>query len=69
MPIISKIGARNWKVRVVYATIFGVLIAGAVTMIYPLLLMLAGSVKSQTDFYHIAPLPRFWNSDRVLFQK
>ncbi|MDP7741104.1 MAG: carbohydrate ABC transporter permease [Lentisphaeria bacterium] len=69
MPIISKIGARNWKVRFVYATIFGVLIAGAVTMIYPLLLMLAGSVKSQTDFYHIAPLPRFWNSDLVLFQK
>lgn len=69
MPLISKIGARSVKVRLVYTTIFLVLIVGAVTMVYPLLLMLAGSVKSETDINHLGPWPRFWFDDEVLFAK
>ena len=69
MPIISKVGTRSWQVRALYAAIFAVLILGAVTMVYPFLLMLAGSVKSEADSADIAPYPRFWFDDTVLFQK
>lgn len=69
MPIISRIGARSWKVRLVVTAIYLVLVAGAVTMVYPFMLMLAGSVKSEADAVYITPLPRFWFDDLVLFQK
>jgi len=69
MPIISKIGSRSTKVRLVYGTIFLVLSIGAVTMIYPLMLMLSGSVKSQTDLMKITPWPSYWFDDLALFQK
>jgi len=69
MPMISRIGRRSFKVRLLCAGIYGVLLLGAVTMIYPLLLMLAGSVKSEADAWSIRPYPEFWFSDRVLFQK
>ena len=69
MPVISRIGARSFKVRFVYGTIFFVLALGAVSMIYPLLLMLCGSVKSETDIAYLGPYPRYWFEDKVLFQK
>lgn len=42
MPIISSIGRRSVKVRGVIALIYGLLIAGAVTRVYPFVLMIAG---------------------------
>jgi multiple sugar transport system permease protein len=69
MPIISKIGRRSWKVTFVIGTIYALLGVGAVTMIYPLLLMLSGSVKSDTDYQKITPLPEYLWDDGVLWQK
>ena len=69
MPIISPIGARSWRVRWVYGAIYAVLAVGGVTMIYPFLLMLTGSVKSEADAAFISPWPQFWTDDLVLFQK
>ena len=69
MPIVSQVGGRSLKVRLMYASIFLVLIVGAVTMVYPFLLMLAGSVKSEADAVRITPYPEFWFDDLVLFQK
>ena len=69
MPIISKIGARSWKVRLIYGTLYAILIAGALSMIYPFALMLSGSFKSDTDFIYVYPYPRFWTDDTLLFQK
>ena len=46
MPIISPASARNRKTRLAYAVIFAVLSLGALTMLYPFSLMLAGSVHS-----------------------
>jgi multiple sugar transport system permease protein len=67
--MISAIGRRSLKVRLLCGTIYAVLLIGAATMIYPLLLMLAGSVKSEADSWSIRPYPDFWFSERVLFQK
>ena len=69
MPIISEIGSRSLKVRLVYGTIFLVLSIGAITMVYPLMLMLSGSVKSQADIMKITPWPDYWFNDLALFQK
>ncbi len=69
MPIISRIGSKSWKVRLVYFTISLLLTLGAVTMLYPLMLMLAGSARSEADTDSIKPYPQFWFDDVVLFQK
>ena len=69
MPVISKIGAKSFKVRLVYGTMLTFLIIGAATMVYPLLLMLSGSVKSETDIVYVRPYPRYWFDDEILFQK
>ncbi len=69
MPIISEIGKRSAKVRLLYAFIYFILSLGAITMIYPLMLMLSGSVKSEADSWSIKPYPEFWFDDLILFQK
>ena len=69
MPIISRIGSRDRKVRAVYGVIFALLIIGSISMVYPFMMMLSGSVKSDADFADATPYPRFLANDRVLFQK
>jgi multiple sugar transport system permease protein len=69
MPIISEIGKKDIRVRLLYAAIYVVLLLGTVTMIYPLMLMLSGSVKSEADSWSIQPYPEFWFDDLILFQK
>ena len=69
MPIISKVGTRSLKVRLAYGAIYAVLALGSVTMIYPFLLMLSGSVKSEADSVEYTPYPQFWFDDVTLFQK
>ena len=69
MPIISRVGSRSTTVRLVYGTIYVLLIVGSLSMIYPFLLMVSGSMKSDADSVYITPWPRFWFDDLVLFQK
>ena len=69
MPIISEIGTRSLKTRVVYGTVFLLLGIGALSMLYPLSLLVSGSLKSDTDFFYVTPYPRFWFNDTILFQK
>ena len=69
MPIISRIGTKSSKVRLVYTAIFAVLIIGAISMIYPFMLMISGSMKSETDFVWISPLPRYLWDDDILWMK
>ena len=69
MPIISQIGAKHWRVRLVYAVLFALLLGGSVSMLFPLLLMLSGSVKSAADFDNISVYPQYWFDDQALFQK
>ncbi len=67
--IISPASSSNIKTRIAYAVIFILLIIGSITMIYPFLLMLSGSVKSEADSMLITPYPEFWFNDTILFQK
>ncbi len=69
MPIIGNVERKYWKTKVLNAAIHFVLLLGAVTMIYPLLIMLSGSFKSSVDFNDFSILPEFLYKDELLFQK
>ena len=69
MPIISEIGRRHPGVRILIGCIYAALIAGAVTMIYPFLLMASGSMKSAVDSRTLDVVPAFLLDDTVLYRK
>jgi ABC-type glycerol-3-phosphate transport system permease component len=69
MPIISQIGRRSPRVRLLIAAIYAVLVLGALTMIYPFLIMLSGSTKSAVDLKEVDIIPAFLRDDEALYRK
>ncbi len=69
MPIITAVEAKSRWVKFVYLCIYIVLTLGALTMIYPMMLMLSGSVKSETDIITMDPIPKFLFNDNILYKK
>ena len=69
MPILATIGRKSPGSRALIAAIYAFLILGAVAMLYPLGLMVAGSTKSIADQRDNVLLPRFLVSDEALWQK
>lgn len=69
MPIISAIGRRSLKTRMLVGGIYALLLTGAVTMVYPFLLMLAGSTKSGCDVSDAHLMPPFLRDDTALYCK
>ncbi len=68
MPIISYTDRRTPKGRLVVAFIYLSLLVGGLTMVYPFLIMVTGSVSNSYDYERRAPLPRYvWSeSDRFM---
>ncbi len=69
---ISRIGRNSLKVRLGLAAIYLVLSLGAVTTLYPFLLMLSTATKSQSDFNDYDPsrlIPAYWRDDSALYVK
>ena len=69
MPLLSTTGRRSPRMRALIALMYVMLVLGAASMVYPLLLMLAGSVKSETDYVWATPWPRYLLDDDVLWMK
>ena len=69
MPILSAIGRKSPQTRLLIVAIYAALGLGAVAMLYPLGLMVAGSTKSIADQRENVLLPRFLVSDEALWQK
>jgi len=69
MPIISRIGRRHIRTRLLVGAIYTLLIVGSVTMIYPFLLMVAGSSKSNADLSESRLVPRFLANEEALWIK
>ncbi|HUT25186.1 MAG TPA: hypothetical protein VM492_12645, partial [Sumerlaeia bacterium] len=69
MPIISKVGRKSPKVRLLIGSIYAILITGALSMVYPFLLMVAGSTKSAVDVSDSAIIPAFLVDDDALYRK
>jgi len=69
MPMISLIGRRQWKSRLLIWSIYILLSAGVVTMVYPFLLMLSGSTKTTLDAAEVSVVPRYLVNETALYQK
>ena len=69
MAVISKIGRKSPGVRLLLGSIYALLIVGAATMIYPFLLMVAGSTKSAVDAAGSEVIPPFLVDDEALYKK
>lgn len=69
MAIISAIGRKSMKVRALYFLIYGILTIGSITMIYPFLLMISGSTKSNVDIKKFDAIPKFLYDDSWLYKK
>lgn len=69
MPLIAQTGRRHITTRFLREGIFLTLLIGAATMLYPFLLMLAGSTKSTVDARENSILPRFLFDNTALYRK
>ncbi|HAI14797.1 MAG TPA: hypothetical protein DCM28_24030 [Phycisphaerales bacterium] len=69
MPLISSIGRKSLSVRLLVGGIYLLLIIGSITMIYPFMLMIAGSTKSSVDINELRLIPGFLTSDEILYRK
>jgi len=69
MGIISEIGRKDIRVRLLVWSISISLIAGALTMIYPFALMITGSSKSTVDVSENELIPGFLKDDKIMYQK
>ena len=69
MGIISTIGRRHWKVRLLIWSIYAALTLGALTMLYPFGLMIAGSTKSGADVSELTLVPGFLHDESALWRK
>lgn len=69
MPIIGNVGRRSVRVKLLNITIHVLLLLGAVSMIYPFMIMISGSFKSQYDFKNFNIIPKFFYDETTLFHK
>lgn len=69
MALIPKVGRGSLKTRLVIFALYLVLTSGAVTMVYPFLLMLGSSVTSAADLNKDLIVPKYIYSTQALFPK
>ena len=69
MGIISEIGRKDIRVRMLIWCISISLVVGALTMIYPFILMISGSSKSGVDTSETQLVPGFLKNDKLMYQK
>ncbi len=69
MSIIPKVGRKTLKMRLVILALYLTLIAGAVTMVYPFVLMLSSSITSGADVNSFSIVPAYVYDKAALFPK
>jgi multiple sugar transport system permease protein len=69
MSLIATVGRKSWKVRAMFAGMYLILAAGAVTMVYPFLVTFSGSFKTSVDRADFDLVPAWFTDDTVLYRK
>jgi len=69
MPLIPVTGRRSLKVRLIFAALYGLLILGGISMVYPFLLMLCTATTSSADWREFRVPPRYWFCRDAQFRK
>ena len=69
MSIIGKVGRKSIKIRSLNISIHTLLLIGAITMIYPFMIMVSSSFKSHVDSKKFSVYPEFFFNEEMLFKK
>ena len=69
MALIPTVGRKSWKMRMLIGGLYLALTIGALTMIYPFLVMLATSITSSVDVNAHSIVPAYLYDDGALFCK
>ena len=69
MPLIPVVGRKAWKMRALVGALYLALALGAVTMVYPFLVMLGASTGSQYEKASFDLVPRYFHSETALLGK
>ena len=69
MGMISEIGRKSFKVRLLLGAIYCCLLAGSVFMVYPFWLMLSGTSKSGVDVRESSIIPSFIIDKDAFYRK
>ena len=69
MPIISIIGRKQKKMRMLITALYIILTLGALTMVYPFLLMVSTSFTSAVDQNEFRIIPTYFYNDTSLYRK
>lgn len=69
MPIISKVEGQSPRGKLLYAVLITVLTLGGVTMVYPFIIMVSGTVRSEMDETDLDLVPDYMVDDEVLYRK
>src|SRR5262245_1953012 len=69
MPILTPLERKSPAARALLGVVYVLLLAGAVTMVYPFLVMIGSSLTSTMDVQEYRVLPRYFGDEAVLFRK
>lgn len=69
MSLIGRVGSRRPRARIALLVLYALLTLGAITTIYPFLLMVGTSFKGPTDQNDNRLIPKFWSDDAELLDK
>lgn len=69
MPILSPLERKSPAARALLGMVYALLILGAVTMLYPFLVMLGSSMTTAMDVQEYRVVPRYFTDEAVLFRK
>lgn len=69
MPIFIKVESKTVSGRLFHAATFLFLTLGGLTMIYPFLLMVSGSFRSEMDENDLDLVPGYFHQEEALYQK
>jgi multiple sugar transport system permease protein len=69
MSLVSQVGRKSWGVRLLFGGMYALLLLGALTMVYPFLLMVTMSTTNRADCQEFRIIPRYWLDDGALFKK
>lgn len=69
MPILSPIESRSLRGRLVHGVIILALSIGGLTMVYPFLVMISGSLKSEMDVADFDVVPKYLYDHGALYRK
>lgn len=69
MSLVSKVGRKTARTRLAMTLLYGLLTAGAITTLYPFLLMVTTGFKGPTDQDDNRLIPAYWTDNAELMEK